>query len=93
MANDITELREALFETLRGLKNGNLDPEKARAINETAQTLVNTAKVEIDYLRTTAASSDSAFFGAKPDVPQLPGGTSVVGKAPGVTVTRHRLVG
>jgi hypothetical protein len=91
MSNDITELRSALFDTLRGIKDGSIDIEKAKAINDTCQTLVNTAKVEINYLLVTNTQPDSVFF--TPEAKQLPNGTTVVDKSPGVTVTRHRLHG
>ncbi len=53
MANDINTLRDALFETLRGLRarENPIETERARAINETAQTIINSAKLEIDHMR------------------------------------------
>ena len=53
MTDNIDALRAALFDTLRGLKTGDCDIDRARAINETAQVIINTAKVEIDHLRLT----------------------------------------
>ena len=52
-ANDITFLREKLFETLRGLsdKEAPMDIDRAKAINEVAQTIINSAKVEVDALK------------------------------------------
>jgi len=53
MSNKVEDLREALFDTLKALR----DPEKpmeldrARAISEVAQTIINTAKVEVEYSR------------------------------------------
>ncbi|MFA6204425.1 MAG: hypothetical protein WC710_14700 [Gallionella sp.] len=51
--NDIKAVREALFATLRGLsdKTAPMDIERAKAVNEVAQTIINSAKVEIDALR------------------------------------------
>lgn len=54
MSNDnINTLRETLFDTLRGLQDPKvkLDVERAKAINATAQTIINSIKVEIDYAR------------------------------------------
>jgi len=55
--NDIDELRQALFHTLRGLqdKDAPMDLERARAINETSQTLINSLRVEVDYMKITGA--------------------------------------
>lgn len=76
--NDVTELRAVLFETMRGLKDGNVDVERAKAINDTAQTIINSAKVEVDYVK--ASGGQSAFLS---DKPQLPNG--VVG------IRQHRI--
>ena len=53
MNNNITELRDVLFETLRDLKSGKIKKEDAKAISEVAQTIINSAKVEVDYARHT----------------------------------------
>lgn len=51
--SDINHLREILFDTLKELKNrdSELDIERAKAINEISQTVINSAKVEVDYLK------------------------------------------
>ena len=57
----INDLRAALFDALQKVKDGTMDLDKARAVNELGKTLIDSAKVEVDYLRTTgggrAASS------------------------------------
>jgi hypothetical protein len=60
-SNDISALRAALFETLEGLKNGSIEIENARAINETCQTIINSAKVEVDYARATGRATGTGF--------------------------------
>lgn len=51
--NDISTVRQALFDTLRGLsdKDKPMDIDRAKAVNEIAQTIINSAKVEVDALR------------------------------------------
>lgn len=51
--SDINHLREILFNTLKELQNpdSKLDIERAKAINEISQTVINSAKVEVDYLK------------------------------------------
>ena len=61
MSHDISELRRHLFATLAGVKDGSIDLDKARAVNELGKTLVDTAKVEVDYLRATGGG-ESAFL-------------------------------
>lgn len=93
-ANTITELRSHLFETLRDLKRDKnpMDIERAMAVSEVAQTIINSAKVEVDHLRVTGGRG-SGFI---PDTtPGLPGdaGNTVITERPGVRVTQHRLKG
>lgn len=78
----IADLRETLFATMYALRDGSIDIDKARQINEVARTLVETAKVEVDYLRVT--EDDKAPFLQTPEpVQPLPLGitTSVVHRA------------
>lgn len=51
--SDINHLREILFNTLKELQSpdSKLDIERAKAINEISQTVINSAKVEVDYLK------------------------------------------
>jgi hypothetical protein len=79
--DNLTTLRALLFETLRSVKDGSMDIDRARGVNEIAKTLVDTAKVEVDYVRATDGN-ESAFLGADKSVPALPGRTVV-----------HRLMG
>jgi hypothetical protein len=78
----IEDLREALFETLQGIKAGSLELDRARAINEVAKTLCETAKVEVDYLR-AAGGGESSFISTAVGEDNLPPG--ITGK------TVHRL--
>ncbi|MCE1194080.1 MAG: hypothetical protein LWW96_18185 [Acidovorax sp.] len=51
----ISQLRKHLLDTLSDLRSREnpMDPHRARAIAEVASVLVDTAKVEVDYLRAT----------------------------------------
>lgn len=72
--SNINELREHLFDTLRGLKDGSVDVEKARAMSDVAQVIINTAKVEVDYLRATGQQSGTGFVPVLEDKGHRPGG-------------------
>ena len=77
----ITALRAVLFDTLEGIKNGTVDIDKARSINEVAKTIVDSAKVEVEFLR-VSGGDESAFIAPK-EAPELP---------PGITgTTVHRI--
>jgi hypothetical protein len=81
MSNNVSDLRDALFDVLKGLKNGTISVETAKASSEVAQTIINTAKVEVEFARTTGTKS-SAFLEQKEKLP------------PGITgVTVHRISG
>lgn len=53
MKNKIEDLRDHLFETIEALKDPDnpMDIERARAVNELGGTLVDSAKVEVAYLK------------------------------------------
>lgn len=74
--NNMTDLQGILFDTLRGIQKGEVDLDKAKAINEIGKTLVDTARAENDYIRATGANAGSGFI-APPALPSLPGTTSV----------------
>lgn len=53
MKNKIEDLRNHLFAALEGLsdKEKPMEIERAHAIADVAQTIINSAKVEVDYLK------------------------------------------
>lgn len=59
--SDINELRDYLFSALRGLKDGSIKIDQARAMSDVAQTIINTAKVEVEYLRVTGQDQGTGF--------------------------------
>ncbi|MDD2744174.1 MAG: hypothetical protein PHV02_18075 [Rhodocyclaceae bacterium] len=86
--NNINQLRAALFETLQGVKEGTMEIDRAKAVSDVAQTIINTAKVEIDYIRATDADVATDFIGGVqkriggqvPEVPSLVSQLSSAGK-------------
>lgn len=73
MANDALELRELLFETLKGLKNKTIEIDQAKAISEVSRNLIDLAKVEVDYAKVTGADVSGGFI--SPGKPAIPGRT------------------
>lgn len=67
--NKIDDLRNHLFETLEALK----DPDKpmelarARAVADVAKVLVESAKVEVDFLKVTGALKSTNFLPIEED--------------------------
>lgn len=89
--NDITELRTHLFDALRGLKDNSLDLDRAKAIADMSQTIINTAKAEVEFLRVTGGTGSGFIPLTAPKAGA--GNTSLVEQRPGLRVTQHRLQG
>jgi hypothetical protein len=79
--NGIDDLRALLFETLRGVKAGTISIERGKAVGELTQVIVNTAKIEVEFIKATKGKAKaSAFFppeneDAKPALPGPADGT------------------
>lgn len=64
MKNKIEDLRNHLFVTIEGL----LDPDKpmeldrAKAVAEVAQVMINSAKVEVDMVKAMGAANGTGFL-------------------------------
>lgn len=63
--NKIVDLRDHLFETLEMLKDGDIEIERAKAISEVSRTIIETAKVEIAFLREVGGTG-SDFIPVEP---------------------------
>lgn len=64
--NKIDDLRNHLFETLEALKDPDhpMDLDRARVVSLVAQTLIDSAKVEVDLVKAVhGISPGSGFFG------------------------------
>jgi hypothetical protein len=95
MTNHISTVRQHLLDTLADLRNKEnpMDIDRARAVADVANVIVNTAKVEVDYLKATN-QTHTPFLEVPPDEQfrtitgedvVLPNGIS--------SITRHRLAG
>lgn len=62
MKNKLPDLRDHLFEAIEMLKSGDMELDKAQAINSLAQTLVASAKVEVDYVKHVGGINDRVGF-------------------------------
>lgn len=89
----ITDVRSALFDTLKALQNKTdpMDIDRARAVCDVAREITSTAKVEIDYLRATGQTTGSGFIPTHALVTTTLTGTKTVEALPGGTRTTHKL--
>lgn len=64
MKNNIDDLRDHLFETIERLKDKDdpMDLQRAKTIADVSQTIINSAKVEIDLLKHTGGEAASPLF-------------------------------
>lgn len=72
MSNDtktIEDLRAHLFATLEGLRDpaNPMDIDRAKAVSDVAQTIINTAKLEVEHLRAVGGKG-SRFIESTPGV-------------------------
>lgn len=51
--NKISDLRDHLFESIEMLKDGEMEVKTAQAIRSLGDTIVNSAKVELDFMKQT----------------------------------------
>lgn len=58
----IEDLRESLFETLEKVKKSEIDLDTAKLVCEISSVIIDTAKVEIELVRTIGAISGSGFI-------------------------------
>ena len=70
MSTHIDDLRRRLFDAIDGVVAGTMSVEQARQISELSQVVVNSAKVEVDYLRVTDGCK-SAFIERGQGLPAL----------------------
>lgn len=62
MSKKIVDLRDTLFDTIEQIKSGKLDVDKAKAITDIAQVIVNSAKAEIDFLKNVNQQGNTGFI-------------------------------
>ena len=62
--NKIEDLRNHLFETLEALKDKDepMDLDRARAVADVARVIVESAKVEVNFLKVTGALRSTDFL-------------------------------
>lgn len=59
---NINDIRESLFETMDRLLKNDIELEKAKTIVAVAQTIINSAKVEVEYLKLLEPSGIKSNF-------------------------------
>lgn len=60
--NKIEDLRNHLFEVIESLKDGDMEIEKAKTIADVAQVIINSAKIEVDYIKVIDGVCGTGFI-------------------------------
>jgi hypothetical protein len=73
LKNKIEDLRNHLFATLEALQDTEkpMDIERAKAISDVAQTIINSAKVEVDFAKVTGKTPASQFLPAEDGIKRI----------------------
>lgn len=66
----MASLQDLIMQSLREVRAGSLDVSQAKAVNALAQTLINSAKVEVDFLRATNRKKSRFFIPSDGDAPE-----------------------
>ena len=70
MKNKIEDLRNHLFATIEGLLDEEtpMELDRAKAVADVAQVIVNSAKIEVDFIKVTGRSEGTGFI---PEIQKL----------------------
>jgi hypothetical protein len=92
--NHISAVRQMLLATMADLRDPvkPMDVERAEAISNVAQTIINSAKVEVDYLRATGQTS-TPFLEVPPDAPYLTSKVVALPSGAAISARQHRMQG
>jgi hypothetical protein len=56
------DLRDLLFESIRQVKDGKMPLDRAKAVGDLTQVMVNTAKVEVEFIKATKGKGRASGF-------------------------------
>jgi hypothetical protein len=79
--NTLDGLRSELFATLRGLRQGDVKLDQAKGVADLAQTIINTARVEVDFIKAVGPKNARSTGFAGQLLEHQPGRPTVNGTA------------
>lgn len=62
MNSGIENLRNHLFDTIEAVKKGDMKPAEAKAITNASQAIINSVKIEIDFLKIMGTAGETTGF-------------------------------
>jgi len=95
MSNDIQALRSHLFNTLQALqdKDNPMDIERAKAVCQVSDTIISSAKAEIDFARVNGSVDTQFFHKPLAELPQQTQSQPRLGVTIEGNVTTHKMQG
>jgi len=72
MSKDIQGLRDRLFDLLDGVRSGGVDVETAKTMVRVADSIIDSARVENDFLRATENIHGTGFIGVRRELQEPP---------------------
>ena len=72
MSNTISDLRKHLFDAIQGVRDGTMDTDKAKTVAELSKVVVESAKVEVDFMKAGGMTNGTGFIPEK-QIEQQPG--------------------
>ena len=72
--DDLRDHLDHLMNRLRDDSDTALDLDRAKLLIEAGQTVTNSAKVEVDFMRVSGQMTDTGFIPVAAEQPALPGG-------------------
>lgn len=93
MSKTIDDLRNSLFGALDGLSDRTkpMEIERAKAIADVAQTIINSVKVEVEAHKVRGGNGQIPFLSPMLTAEPPPPGKDVVASGKGYTVRQHQL--
>ena len=85
----MSSLQDILMQSINDVRSGSMDASTAKAVNEIAQTLINSAKVEVEFMRATKRSESRFFQNGFEPTPRKQGGTQKIVNGPWTGLVHH----
>lgn len=73
--NNLTELNNILFETLKGVKDGSIEDKKATSLTNIANSIINNTKTQLQAYKLTKGMAFREEFGKAPKTLKASGDT------------------
>ena len=85
----MASLQDILMQSIKDVRSGAMETSTAKALNEMAQTLINSAKVEVEFMRATKRSESRFFQNGFEPTPRERGGAQKIVTGPWTGLVHH----